>query len=110
MQCLYGFYQCFMHDLQGVYQEFIHVDYADKEVFCFMKDMFNPSQHCNGKYSEACPRSCNKCSGNENEKCVNLKDRAPNCSQRDCRASDRLTRHRAHIKCARTCCQKGQLY
>ena len=83
---------------------------GDKEMFCFMKDIFKPSQHCNGKYSEACPRSCNKCSGNENGKCANLKDRAQNCNQRNCRASDELERYRTHIKCTRTCCQKGQLY
>ena len=83
---------------------------GDKEMFCFMKDIFKPSQHCNGKYSEACPRSCNKCSGDENEKCVNLKDRIKNCNQRDCRASDPMERHRVHVRCAHTCCQNGQLY
>ena len=79
------------------------------KTMCFMKDMFNSTQHCT-KYGKICIRSCKKCTGGENEKCSNLKDRAQDCSRRDCRASDRMTRYRAHVKCARTCCQKGQLY
>lgn len=82
---------------------------GDKHPMCFMKSMFNAGRDC-GKYGNVCLRSCNKCSGSTNEVCANLKNRALDCSSRNCRASDPLTRHRAHTKCARTCCQKGELY
>ena len=74
-----------------------------------MKEAFEPSQHC-FKYGHICIRSCGRCRGGEQEKCSNLKDRTLDCPQRNCQAADRMTRLRAHTKCARSCCEKGQLF
>ena len=78
--------------------------------YCFLKDMFKPSQHCSGSHADVCIRSCGKCNGPDSQKCANLTDRDPQCSKRNCRDSNLTDRNRAHVKCAKYCCMRGELY
>eukprot|EP00111_Clytia_hemisphaerica_P015320 TCONS_00045217-protein len=64
---------------------------GDKASFCFLRETFNPSQHCS-KYGHICIRSCGRCRGSEQEKCSNLKDRTLDCSRINCQDPDRMTR------------------
>jgi len=76
---------------------------------CFMSKLFNANVDC-GKYGNICIRSCGKCTGPKSQICMNLKDRALDCRERDCQDSNLEQRHRNHIKCSRTCCDKNKLY
>uniref|UniRef100_A0A7M5U8Z3 ShKT domain-containing protein n=1 Tax=Clytia hemisphaerica TaxID=252671 RepID=A0A7M5U8Z3_9CNID len=82
---------------------------GDKASFCFIRETFKPSQHCS-KYGHICIWSCRRCRGSEQEKCSNLTNRALDCSQRNCQDPDRMIRLRAHTKCAKYCCNIGQLF
>lgn len=81
---------------------------GDKRAYCTFS-LFNAAKDCTPGHRVNCPRTCGVCSTNQ-DKCVNLQDRATNCGSRNCLASNIVERHRAHVKCARTCCKREQLF
>ncbi|XP_066916197.1 hatching enzyme 1.2-like [Clytia hemisphaerica] len=85
---------------------------GDKSGFCISARRYQG--RCGTRLSFLCPRSCRKCTGPEDEKCLNLKDQRNNCLRKsqkgECRIRNYRRKWRMKNDCPRTCCERGELY
>ena len=86
---------------------------GDKEQSCSLIGEMSAADQkstCERGYSDLCPSFCEVCTAPDSQRCANFKDDNYQCSSRNCEHADLVERHRVRKHCAKTCCEKNQIY
>ena len=85
---------------------------GDKSGYCIVVQF---QKSCHHSLAKLCPRSCKQCTGPVSDMCVNMEDDqsygcAAKASRGYCQHGKKHKRWSMKNRCARTCCERGELY